>query len=81
MVEEPPVVPPTQPRTPPTPPTPQTGSLTVNKQIFGCFVSPDAIVMNCNSLQNNSDQWISCDFLLLLLPKTNTHVLKERLVF
>ena len=37
IVEEPPV-PPTQPPTPPTPPTPQTGSLTVNKRIFGCFV-------------------------------------------
>jgi len=35
-------------------------SLTVNKQIFGCDMS-QLDVMNCESLPNNSDQWINCN--------------------
>ena len=45
---------------PPPPPPPTTATLTVNKQIFGCFVPEDAPVMGC-SLPNNSTDWISCD--------------------
>ncbi|MDR4510999.1 MAG: hypothetical protein MRJ93_04760 [Nitrososphaeraceae archaeon] len=39
---------------------PQPGSLTVKKEIFGCE-NMDEIGANCQPLQNNSPDWISCD--------------------
>ncbi|MDR4512848.1 MAG: hypothetical protein MRJ93_14205 [Nitrososphaeraceae archaeon] len=39
---------------------PQTGSLTVKKEIFGCETM-DEIGANCQPLDNNSPNWISCD--------------------
>lgn len=42
------------------PEEPQTGSLTVKKEIFGCE-NMDEIGANCQPLDNNSPNWISCD--------------------
>ena len=45
---------------PPPPPPPTTATLTVNKQIFGCFV-PEGATVWLAILPNNSTDWISCD--------------------
>lgn len=38
----------------------QIGSLTVKKEIFGCNIINDG-EMNCQELDNNSPDWLSCD--------------------
>jgi hypothetical protein len=43
---------------PPTPPTP--ASLTVKKQVFGCDNFFETF-MDCQSFQNDSPDWLSCD--------------------
>jgi len=43
----------------PVPPTPPTGSITVNKEIFGCNTLIGN-TMNCEELQNDSPLWLPC---------------------
>ena len=47
----------------PIPPGPPITSLTVNKEIFGCDdISGEPLErMDCQELQNDSPEWISCD--------------------
>jgi hypothetical protein len=47
-------------QTVPPEPEPQTGSLTVNKEIYGCNIFQLGN-MNCQTLQNDSPQWILCN--------------------
>ncbi|HSF49596.1 MAG TPA: hypothetical protein VLA74_02445, partial [Nitrososphaeraceae archaeon] len=44
----------------PTEPT-TTATLTVKKQVFGCYTPSGSVIMNCQELQNNSPAWLSCD--------------------
>ena len=39
---------------------PETGSLTVNKQVFGCNISAEFGTMNCQLLQNGDSEWLPC---------------------
>ena len=47
-----------KPESPPVPP--QTSSLTVYKEVFGCD-NIDRGVMDCDDLDNNSQEWINCN--------------------
>ena len=49
---------PPEPQEPPTP-TPQTSSLTINKEIFGCF-SNSIFIMFCENLQDGDLRWLPC---------------------